>query len=297
MPQKCQNPARILPTTAVRIACTNAHYHCSVPICPCSSNSKKDIIVTDKQLENKPFTKAGHADGGALEKFQRESEELYKQYPPAKLYTKESLVEESKHLFADGQVLPDRFVLKLEPSRSVISQVDAVVKSVRNEIEKAYPGSALPATNYYAINESKAGSQYAYVGIIGGTNITSSADTIGRSDITGGVPKLSTQPIFGKVADSYDEQKRVCIGLPSYTPIETVEAQVDAMYLRADAVSRGLPESAKWDEINARTSQAYEQERHLDYYSWLAIADQRQSVREEYTKPYDQCINRFWETQ
>lgn len=257
--------------------------------------------MTEKQLENKPSNKTSHAEGGALEKFQRESEELYKQYPPAKLYTKESLVEESKHLFADGQLLPDKFVLKLEPSKSVISQVDAVVKSVRTEMEKAYPGRVIPTTNYYTINESKAGSQYAYVGLIGGTGIVRGANVIsgaganGGSDIAGGAQKLSAQPILGTVADGYDEQKRVCIGLPSYTSSSEVEAQVDAMYLRADAVSRGLPESASWDEINSRTSQTYEQERHLDYNTWMSIVDQRQSVREAYTKPFDQCIKRFWD--
>ena len=202
--------------------------------------------MTEKQLENRPLNKTSQADGLALEKFQRESEELYKQYPPAKLHTKDSLVEESKHLFEEGQLLPDRFVLKLEPNKSVISQVDAVVQSVRTEIEKTYPGSTIPATNYYAINESRAGSQYAYVGIVGGAGAASDADTFSSES------KLERQTTYDKFDDGYDNQKRVCMGLPSHTPIKVVEEQVDELFLRSQAVAFGLPESATWSEINAR---------------------------------------------
>ena len=151
--------------------------------------------------QNEVLTQSGHADSGAaLEQLQRESQELYKQYPPAKFYTKESLLEESKHLFAQGQLLPERFVLKLEPSSSVNSQVDAVVQSVRNEMEKTYPGSEPPPSNYYAIKESKDGSLYAYVGIIGGAKTS------------------APQPTVIKVADTIQEQKRSCLGLPSDAP-------------------------------------------------------------------------------
>lgn len=252
--------------------------------------------MTEKQLENRPLTKTAQADSLALEKLQRESEELYKKYPPAKLYTKDSLVEESKHLFKEGQLLPDRFVLKLEANSSVLSQVDAVVKAVRTEIEKAYPGSVIPASNYYAINESKSGSQYAYVGIVGSadsaeiTKITNNADTASSDN------KLERQTTYDKFDDGYDGQKRVCIGLPSYTPMKVVEEQVDALFLRSQAAALGLPESATWKEIDARSNQLFEQERQLDYPTWSQVLDQRQTVRDAYTRPYQDCINRYWQS-
>lgn len=252
--------------------------------------------MTEKQLENRPLSKTTQADSLALDKFQRESEELYKQYPPAKLYTKDSLVEESKHLFEEGRLFPDRFVLKLEANKSVISQVDAVIKSVGNEIEKTYPGSVIPTTNYYAINESKAGAQYAYVGIVGSAERTEINKITSNVDTASSGSKLERQTTYDKFDDGYDEQKRVCIGLPSYTPMKVVEEQVDALFLRAQAAAFGLPDSATWKEIDARSNQLYEQERQLDYPTWSQVLDQRQTVRDAYTKPYRDCINRFWQS-
>lgn len=242
--------------------------------------------MADNYQEQAGETSPQYADVGALDKFQSESQELYKQYPPAKLYTKESLLEESKQLFEHGQLLPDRFVLRLDRERSVISQVDALVASVRKEMEKAYPGIDPPPTNYYAINESKGNSLYAYVGIVGGTDFAAFGAGKKQVGARGGAD--------GKVAPTYDEQRRSCLGLPVNTPDNIVDAMVTDLFRRADAVSYGLPDTATQDQVNARIDQVYESERLLDSASWRSTKMQRASVRDAYSSFYEDCIGRYW---
>ncbi len=243
--------------------------------------------MTDRLTEVLPSP--GHGDGAAaaaLDNLQRLSRDLFKEYPPAKAYTQKSIMEESEYRFAEGKLLPERFILKLEAGTSTLSQIDGVFQAARNGLENAYPGSKPPPSNYYAINGERGGVQYAYVGIVGGADI-GAPDTPGAQTEWDGLKDQDSGPNHD---DPYETKERSCLGLPADSPTRAVSDAREAMYRRADAAKNGLPDTATQSEVDGRVTEHYEAVRQLDDVSLTEVDRQRDAIWSAYIRPYVQCM-------